>query len=511
MRKRDNKKAILIITDGIGYNESCEYNAFCQAKKPTYDYLFKNYPNSLIKTYGLSVGLPKGQMGNSEVGHMILGSGRVLYQDLVKINLSIENDTLKDNETLVKNLDRLKDNDAVHLIGLLSDGGVHSHINHIIALAKIAKFRSKSKKIFLHLITDGRDVYQKSAQKYIKIIQQELDKQEFKNIEIATIGGRFYGMDRDNRWDRVEKHYNTIINPSSNNINKKLDINNYIENSYSQDITDEFIIPTAFNNYDGVKKNDLIIFCNFRSDRARELSNAMANLNFDKFDVKDRGFNVITMTEYDKNLPLPTLFKKEIPKNILSEVISNNGLKQLHISETEKYAHVTFFFNGGVEKEFKGEDRILIPSPDVETYDLKPEMSAIEISEKVQESIKKEYDFIVVNFANGDMVGHTGNLEASIKAVETVDRELGNIIKLAKEKDYSIILTSDHGNCEKMQDSDGKILTNHTVGDVFCFIIDDEVKKIEDGGLNNIAPTILKLMNLEIPKEMDKTVYGDTL
>ncbi|PIF03962.1 MAG: phosphoglycerate mutase (2,3-diphosphoglycerate-independent) [Arcobacter sp.] len=485
------KKALLIITDGIGHNSSCKFNAFCNANKPTYDQLFKNVPYSLIHTYGESVGLPNGQMGNSEVGHMSMGSGRVLYQDLVKINIAIKENTLKDNKILKKTLNN---SNNIHIVGLLSDGGVHSHIDHIIALAQIAQ--KNNKKVFLHLITDGRDVAPDSATVYLKQILDICSK----NIMIATISGRFYSMDRDNNWDRIQKAYDQIVNAKTLYNNS---VEKYIEEQYKKDIYDEFIEPISFNNYEGIKENDGVIFANFRSDRARELSNSFANKSFNQFKTTDISFSVITMTQYDKNLPLPIMFPKVTPKNVLSEVIANHNLTQLHTAETEKYAHVTFFFNGGREEPFKNEQRVLIPSPKVATYDMKPEMSAPEVSKAVQDGIESGIDFIVVNFANGDMVGHTGVYEAGIKAVEAVDLELGKIIEKAKQNNYGVVLTSDHGNCEKMRDENGKVLTNHTVGDVYCFVIGDNVKTVKEGALNNIAPTILKLMNLPIPKEMD--------
>ena len=490
-----SKKTILIITDGIGHNTSCEYNAFCQATKPTYDYLFNNVPNSLIKTYGLSVGLPEGQMGNSEVGHMSLGSGRILYQDLVKINLAIENDSLKDNKILKNTINNSKN---IHLLGLLSDGGVHSHISHIIAMAKIAS--SLDKKVFIHIITDGRDVSPTSAKEYIRQIINICDE----NISIATVSGRFYTMDRDNRWERVQAGYEQIV--TAKTIYTK-DILSYIDEQYSKDIFDEFIEPISFTNYSGISNNDGVIFCNFRSDRFREISTTLANKNFNEFETKDLNINIATMTQYDKNLPLPILFPKTSPNNTLAEVISNANLSQVHTAETEKYAHVTFFFNGGIEDEFQGETRLLISSPDVKTYDMKPEMSAPEVCHGVLESMSEEKDFIVVNFANGDMVGHTGNIEAAITAVQCVDEQLGRIISKAEELKYNVVITSDHGNCEKMKDENGNTLTNHTVGDVFCFVMSNKVTHIKDGGLNNIAPTVLKLMELEIPNEMDKALF----
>ncbi len=484
-------KTILVITDGIGHNESNTFNALTNANTPTYDYLFENVPYSLIHTYGEHVGLPDGQMGNSEVGHMTIGSGRILYQDLVKINLAIKDNTLKDNSVLNSTIQGCNE---VHLIGLLSDGGVHSHIDHIIALAKIAN--EQGKKVNLHLITDGRDVAYNCAMQYISKIEEICNE----NIIIASVSGRYYTMDRDNRWDRVQRGYEAIAfaNPKT-----ELNIEEYISKNYNEEVYDEFIVPAAFNGYNGIKENDALIFCNFRSDRMREISTVFANKEFNEFDTFNGNLKIATMTQYDKNLPLPVLFPKQTPTNTLAEVISNAGLSQLHTAETEKYAHVTFFFNGGVEEPFENETRVLIPSPDVATYDLKPEMSAPEVGDAVRKAMDEDTDFIVVNFANGDMVGHTGVYDAAVKAVETVDNEIGQILEKAKEKAYNLILTSDHGNCEMMKDEDGKTLTNHTVGDVYCFVVANDVSKVNTGSLNNIAPTVLKLMNLEIPEEMD--------
>lgn len=487
-----SNKTLLIITDGIGHNSSCNFNAFCNAKKPTYDYLFKNVPYSLIHTYGEYVGLPDNQMGNSEVGHMTIGSGRVLYQDLVKIHLAIKNDTLKDN-VIVKNT--IEKSNNIHLIGLASDGGVHSHIDHIIALAKIAQ--NKNKKVWLHLITDGRDVAPDCAKIYIEKVINICNE----NIKIATIGGRYYAMDRDNRWDRVELAYKAIANATPKTKDNILD---FIDNSYKNEIFDEFLIPTALDGYDGIKDGDGVIFCNFRSDRARELSSVFAKNDFKEFEKKTLNVQIASMTLYDKNIPIPVIFEKDNPTNTLAQVISDAGLSQLHTAETEKYAHVTFFFNGGVEEPFLNETRVLIPSPNVATYDLQPQMSAPKVAEAVKLAMKNQTDFIVVNFANGDMVGHTGVYEAAIKAVEAVDYELGLILEEAKKENYNIVLTSDHGNCEMMRDENGNTLTNHTVGDVYCFVIAPNVKEVKTGSLNNIAPTVLKLMGLDIPKEMDE-------
>jgi len=487
------QKTILIITDGIGCKPDSVCNAFLDATKPTYDELFKSAPRALIATHGLGVGLPEGQMGNSEVGHMTIGSGRILYQDLVKISLALEDGSMAENKILIQTLAK---SDRIHLIGLLSDGGVHSHIEHTIGLAKIA--RDNGKRVYLHLITDGRDVSPASAAKYIKQIQDICDE----HISIATISGRFFTMDRDNRWDRVERGYHAIAlaEPST-----ELDPQEYIQESYESDITDEFVDPVAFGEYAGLEEGDSILMTNFRSDRVREISMALGDPDFKEFECKYKSVHMATMTRYDARFSYPVLFPKEPPVNTLAEVVSDAGLSQLHTAETEKYAHVTFFFNGGIEEPMIGESRVLIPSPDVKTYDMKPEMSAPEVGEAVREAMSEAYDFIVVNFANGDMVGHTGNYEAALLAVNAVDTELGKIIDKAKEDGYAIVLTSDHGNCEEMRDAHGNVLTNHTVGDVWCFVLADGVEEVKEGcGLNNVAPTVLKLMGLAIPKEMDE-------
>ncbi len=485
------KKAILVITDGIGFSEKTEANAFHNANKPTYDKLFKEAPHSLIDTYGLSVGLPEGQMGNSEVGHMSMGAGRVLYQDLVKISLAIQEGTLSTNPVFRGLLGK---SDRLHLIGLMSDGGVHSHIEHLIGLAEIAAKAGKT--VWLHLLTDGRDVSPTSAQLYLHRLEGHLNDR----IKIATIGGRFYGMDRDNRWERVQKAYDAIVNASPKTDNTPSD---YIDNSYAKKEFDEFIVPTAFYGYEGMHEGDAVLTFNFRSDRMRELVTTLGADEFDHFRRKEIKIHLATITEYDKSFNYPVLFKKEAPKNTLSEVISKAGLRQLHTAETEKYAHVTFFFNGGIDEPYLNETRVLIPSPNVRTYDMQPEMSAPQVGDAVLKAMDEEYDFIVVNFANGDMVGHTGNFEAAVKAVETVDHELGRILAKAEEKEYALVLTSDHGNCEEMLDDAGNVLTNHTVGKVWCFVVAEGVTKVDSGALNNIAPTVLKLMGVEIPSEMD--------
>lgn len=489
-----SKKAILVITDGIGYCSKTEHNAFYNANKPTYDKLFKEVPHSLIDTFGLSVGLPEGQMGNSEVGHMSIGSGRVLYQDLVKISLALKDGSLEKNEVLQ---DLFKKSDRLHLIGLMSDGGVHSHIDHFMGIADIAAKNGKT--VFLHLITDGRDVSPTSAQKYLEEVRKHVNE----NVKIASISGRFYAMDRDNRWERIKRAYDAIVNAEP-----KTDMSPeaYIGHSYSLGETDEFVEPTAFEEYDGMQDGDSVLTVNFRSDRMREMVRAVADENFTEFERRVQHVNLATITEYDKSFPYPVMFRKDVPKNTLAEVIAKAGLRQLHTAETEKYAHVTFFLNGGIDEPYENETRVLIPSPNVKTYDMKPEMSANEVGEAVLKAMDGEYDFIVVNFANGDMVGHTGDFEAAKKAVEAVDEQLGKIYTKAKEKEYAFVLTSDHGNCEEMRDEYGNVLTNHTVGKVWCFVDAPGVENINTGGLNNVAPTVLKLMELPIPKEMDESL-----
>ncbi|RDU63202.1 phosphoglycerate mutase (2,3-diphosphoglycerate-independent) [Helicobacter didelphidarum] len=511
-------KVILIITDGIGYSEKKEYNAFYHAKKPHYDYLFEHIPHSFLRSYGKSVGLPDGQMGNSEVGHMCLGSGRILYQDLVKINNAINDGSIEINTAFT---DLLQHTNILHLAILASDGGVHAHIDHAKKLAQIAK--RQGKKVWLHLFSDGRDVTPKSFLTHYERLKDILDS----DIRVATLCGRFYAMDRDKRWDRVQKAFEVIT--EGKNL-QECSVEEYVAKSYQEGIYDEFILPASFSGYHGMPKANIqmqfrntknnsinfqnkdsqsegFIFVNYRSDRAREIVSSLGLKDFNGFKRDMPNIMIVCMCEYDETFPFPIMFPKDKVNHTLAQIISENGLKQAHVAETEKYAHVTFFFNGGKEEVFLNEERLLIESPKVTTYDLKPEMSATEVADGVCDFIRKGFDFIVVNFANGDMVGHTGNFEASIKAVEAVDKELAKIWNLAKQNQYSIVMTSDHGNCEEMKDSNLNPLTNHTIGDVFCFIDSQNVKEIHDGALNNIAPTILKIMGLPIPKEMDQPLF----
>ena len=485
------QKTVLVITDGIGFNKNNEFNAFAAAKKPTYDWLFKNVPNSLIKTSGLAVGLPEGQMGNSEVGHMCIGSGRILYQNLVKISLGFNDGSLAKNDKL---LSLFKKCENIHVIGLYSDGGVHSHIEHFDKMCELAL--QNGCKVYAHAITDGRDVSPSSGLGFVKDLETKFN--------VATVCGRFYAMDRDKRWDRVKKAYDVIA--GGENL-QNLSPSEYISKSYEAGVNDEFIEPAAFNGFGGISEGDGVVFINFRNDRMREIVAAFGASEFSEFKRSFTMKNLITMTEYDANFSFPVLFENDKIENTLAEVISNAGLRQLHTAETEKYAHVTFFFNGGVEELVENETRVLVPSPNVKTYDEKPEMSAQAVCDAVIKGMNDEQDFIVVNFANGDMVGHTGDFNAAVKAVEAVDSALGRIVQKAREKNYALIITSDHGNCEEMMDKDGNTLTNHTTYDVFCFVLGDGVKEVKTGGLNNIAASVLKLLGIEKPVQMDEALF----
>lgn len=486
------EKTVLVIADGIGHNESDYFNAFAHAKKPAYDWLFANAPHTLIKTYGEFIGLPKGQMGNSEVGHLTIGSGRVLYQSLERINSELKN--IKANLKMQK---FLADSKSVHILGLISDGGVHSHINHFIELSKLA--RDEGKEVFLHLITDGRDTSPTSGLEFVKEIEK------IQGVQIASLSGRFYAMDRDKRWERTKMAYDVITGAcSSVNLGSASD---YVKKSYEEGITDEFITPVCFIK-NIILESDGLLCVNFRADRMRQIVSALGERGFLHFERGCIFNNVLIMSPYDDKFDFSILFPKEEIANTLSEVISRANMSQVHIAETEKYAHVTFFFNGGREEPFVGEERVLIPSPKVKTYDLKPEMSAHEVGDAVLQAMHKGSDFIVVNFANGDMVGHTGDFDACVKAVEAVDFELERIISKAKELDYALIITADHGNCEKMRDEDGEILTNHTVGDVHCFVVSKrEICLKSDGDLSNLAASVLKLMGLAKPDEMKDALF----
>ncbi|MDR2526429.1 MAG: 2,3-bisphosphoglycerate-independent phosphoglycerate mutase [Rickettsiales bacterium] len=484
------KPVVLCILDGWGIPEDGKYSAIAKANTPNYDAYLKNYPNSQLQASGEFVGLPDGQMGNSEVGHMNIGAGRVVFQSLPMIDRDVKNNTLKDRPVIKETIKNLKG--VLHLIGLLSDGGVHSHISHIINIANV--FKQLGIVVRLHVILDGRDVSQKSALDFISQVE---------GIEIATVGGRYYGMDRDKNWDRIQKHYEAIVNGDGVVFKSAVDV---VNNGYENNITDEFIVPAVIEGYKGAVDGDGFIFCNFRADRARQITEALASSDFDGFKRELVKWSAkCQMTEYslEHNRYLSTIYTPDNITNSLGEVISNKGLKQYRTAETEKYPHVTFFFNGGVEKQFEGEDRKIIPSPKVATYDLQPEMSANGVCDSVLDALDSEdYDLIVVNFANPDMVGHTGIMEAAVKAIEEVDKDIGKIVKKIQDKNGVILITADHGNAEKMfDDATGQPFTAHTTNPVPLIVI-GESGNLNDGSLCDIAPTILKIMGIEQPKEM---------
>lgn len=497
-----NKKVILMILDGWGTSPDPKVSAIDNAKTPFIDNLYTKYPNASLRTDGLHVGLPDGQMGNSEVGHMNLGAGRIVYQDLAKINMAIQNNTLKDESALINALNYAKENDKnVHLLGLVSDGGVHSHINHIKGLLDVANAKGLEN-VFLHAFTDGRDVDPKSGIGHIKDIQEYMTKTTGK---LASVVGRYYAMDRDKRWERVKLAYDLIVNgvgTSSSNIIES------IQKNYDENITDEFIKPITLVEEDTpvatIKENDVVLFFNFRTDRGRELTEMLSQSDMPDYDTKKLPLYYVTMTNYDENFKgITVIYDKDNITETLGEVLSKAGKKQIRIAETEKYPHVTFFFSGGQEEPFEGESRILRNSPKVATYDLKPEMSAYELRDALVPELQKgDTDFVCLNFANGDMVGHTGVMEAAIKACEAVDECVKDVVTNGLENGYTTILIADHGNCETMINPDGSPHTAHTTNPVPMIMIDNEEIKVKDGVLGDIAPTILDLIGVDQPEAM---------
>ncbi|NTW61498.1 2,3-bisphosphoglycerate-independent phosphoglycerate mutase [Candidatus Saccharibacteria bacterium] len=496
------RQYILMIFDGLGLNDDATGNAFYHARTPNFDKIFKTYPNSHIKTSGLAVGLPDGQMGNSEVGHTNIGAGRVVYQELTRISKAVNDGDFFDNIALKEVMDSARGG-ALHLMGLVSDGGIHSHFDHLVALIKMAK-NSDVKNVFVHAFLDGRDVAPDSGLKYIDDLEAKL-----KNIgvgRIASIGGRYYGMDRDSRWDRVKLAYDSI----ANGIGASADsAHQAIQESYDNKIFDEFVVPTTILNKAGradcIKDGDAVIFFNFRPDRARQITRTFVDDEFDGFDRrKISNLNFVTMTEYDSTIKTQVAYSPQVISNTFGEYVSSLGYTQLRIAETEKYAHVTFFFNGGEEGQYKGEDRILVPSPKVATYDLQPEMSAREVTEKVIEAIdSKKYDVIIMNYANGDMVGHTGMMDKAIEAVEVLDECLGKVLDSLVKVDGEAIITADHGNCEYMIDpTNDNVITSHSTFDVPIVVVSNRVKEVESGSLCDLMPTMLDLMGESIPTEM---------
>ena len=490
------KPLILTILDGYGLREEEKGNAVKLADNKVFEMLWNKYPHTTLEASGKAVGLPAGQMGNSEVGHMNIGAGRIVYQSLELINKSIEDKDFFHNKELLAAINHAKENNSkLHLLGLISDGGVHSHINHLLALLELCK-QENFTNVYLHLFTDGRDVSPISAYSYISVVEEKMA--ELNLGTIATIGGRYYGMDRDNKYDRLKKGYDAIVN----GIGEERDsIREYIEECYSQNITDEFIIPAVFTKDGKLEENDSLIAFNFRKDRLREILTAITNPSFNEMEVtKFKNVKTVTMLPVVESVIAPHAFDDPKLTNILGEYIASKGLSQLRIAETEKYAHVTFFFDGGKEVDYPNEKKILIPSPKVATYDLQPEMSAVPVTDSLLECLE-DYDLVILNFANGDMVGHTGVLPAAIKAVETVDECLGRIYNKIEELGGTMVIIADHGNCEEMIDEDGNVVTSHTTNPV-PLIITRENLELENGKLGDVAPTILDLMNLEKPVEM---------
>ena len=497
-----SKKAVLIILDGYGLAAPTAGNAIAQAKKPNLDRLFSQNPCTTLSASGLDVGLPEGQMGNSEVGHTNIGAGRVVFQILPKMSQEIANGKFFENPVYIKAMEDAKaGGKALHIMGLLSTGGVHSHLSHIFAILDMAKQRGVEK-VYVHCFLDGRDVAPKSGAGFVRQLQDKCD--ELGNARIATVQGRFYGMDRDKRWDRVEAGYNAIVCGEGH---LDPDAVHAVEASYAEDVTDEFVKPTVICPEGVINQGDSVIFMNFRPDRAREMTWALNLPDFDGFARKKTVYplSYVCTAQYDESLPLPIAYPPEEIDNTLGDYISAKGLKKFRVAETEKYAHVTFFFNGGVEKQTEGEKRCLVPSPkEYPTYDLIPQMSAEKVADKCVEAIASdEYALVVCNFANCDMVGHTGVMDAAVTAVETVDACMGRIMdEVAKHPDTVLLVTADHGNADCMFDDSGKVNTAHTTNPVPFTVCEEGITLAEGGRLADIAPTILAVMGLEQPKEM---------
>jgi len=498
-----NKKVILMILDGWGITQDPKVSAIYNANTPYINALYEKYPHAELRTDGEHVGLPEGQMGNSEVGHMNLGAGRIVYQNLARINKAVREKTLGQEKVLLDTFAYAKENNKnVHLLGLVSNGGIHAHINHLKGILDVAK-ENKVDNVFLHAFTDGRDCDPKSGAYFINDIQEYMAES---SGELATVTGRYYAMDRDNRWERVSEAYHGVVNGIGS---KTTDAITTIKNNYEEGLTDEFHKPIIVTNGDGspkttIKEGDAVIFFNYRTDRGRELTNALSQTDFPEFDMKKLDLYYTTMTLYDESFSnINVIYNNDNIKNTLGEVLANAGKKQIRIAETEKYPHVTFFFSGGQEAPFDGESRILRNSPKVATYDLKPEMSAYELKDALCEDLEKgEADFVCLNFANGDMVGHTGIMEAAIKACETVDDCAKAVIETGLKNGYSTLLIADHGNCETMMNPDGSPHTAHTTNPVPFILIDNEIQSIKNGILGDIAPTILELVGVKQPKEM---------
>lgn len=506
-----NKKVLLMILDGWGIAKNLKVSAIDNAQTPYINSLYKKYPHSKLEASGLAVGLPAGQMGNSEVGHMNIGAGRVVYQDLVRVNKAVEEKELDTNPVLVEALDYAKKNNkAVHFIGLVSDGGVHSHTDHLKGLCTIAANHGL-KDVFIHAFTDGRDTDPKGGINYLTDLKNHIAKT---TGQIATVVGRYYAMDRDKRWERVKLAYDVMVHGTGE---KTTDILKAVEKSYEAGVTDEFIKPIVAVGANGqplatIKEGDVVLCFNFRTDRGREITMALTQQDFHEQNMYKLNLHYVTLTNYDDSFTgVNVIFDKDNLVNTLGEIVSKAGKKQIRIAETEKYPHVTFFFSGGREEVFPGESRLMCPSPKVATYDLKPEMSANDIKDKIiPELEKRSADFICLNFANPDMVGHTGVFEAAVKACETVDKCNEAVTETARKNGYAIIIIADHGNADMMVNEDGSPNTAHTTNLVPCILVDDDYKgKLKDGKLGDLAPTILALMGVPVPKEMTGSVLID--
>ena len=495
------KPVLLCILDGVGINNSDYGNAVKHANTPTLASLWREYPHSILEASEEAVGLPNGQMGNSEVGHTNIGAGRIVYQPLQLINEKIKNGEFYTNENILETINHVKNNNSsLHILGLLSDGGVHSHINHLLSLIDLAK-KENITNLYIHCFLDGRDTLPRVALNYLDILDKKL--KEVGMGSIATISGRYYAMDRDNRWDRIESSYKAIVDGIGE---EYINYQEVINSNYQRDIDDEFVIPAVLEKNGIIKDNDGLICFNFRPDRLRELFSALTNEENYFERTKLNNLNLTTMFPVSNEVICKNAYTHQILNNTLGEYLASNNIKQLRIAETEKYAHVTYFFDGGLEKELNGCTRILIDSPKVATYDLKPEMSAYEITDRLISEIENDkHDFIVLNFANGDMVGHTGDFSATVKALETVDSCVSKIIEVINKKGGTMIITADHGNSDEMLDKEGNVLTSHSLNKV-PFIINNKNIKLKNGKLSDIAPTILKIMNLPIPEEMTGNV-----
>ncbi len=498
-----NKKVILMILDGWGNSPDPKVSAIDNANVPFINSLYKKYPNAQLRTDGLNVGLPEGQMGNSEVGHMNLGAGRIVYQDLAKINLAVKNKTMSQEKPLLDAFSYAKTNNkSVHFLGLLSDGGVHSHTSHLRSLIDASEDFGLQK-VFIHAFTDGRDVDPKSGKNYIAELQNYIQNT---NTKIASVVGRYYAMDRDKRWERVKIAYDLVVNATGKHTTNLVQS---IADSYAENVTDEFIKPLTAVDANNtpiatIQKDDVVIFFNFRTDRGRELTEALSQKDFHEFNMHKLNLYFVTMTNYNDTFKnVHVIYDKDNITETLGEVLEKNNKTQIRIAETEKYPHVTFFFSGGREQPFHGETRILRNSPKVATYDLQPEMSAFELKDALVPELKEEkVDFVCLNFANGDMVGHTGVMAAAIKACEAVDKCVKEVVEAALENNYTTLIIADHGNCETMINPDGSPNTAHTTNPVPIILVDPELKTIQDGVLGDIAPTILELMGIQKPEVM---------